>query len=83
MAGKLCPEAYDNAPSHGGSSTSVKPRPRDAKAFCEGRKAFVDGALKATNPHTVPETKESWDTGWENANTAGGNVPASETCCAQ
>ena len=84
MAGKLCPEVYESAPAHGGTgNTSVKPRARDSKAFCEGRSAQAAGAAKNTNPHTDPETKLAWDSGWENRNPTGDNVPAHLTCCAE
>ena len=84
MAGKLCPEVYQNPPVHEGTgNTSVKPRARDAKAFCEGRAAFVNGELKTANPHTDTESALAWDSGWENANDLGDNVPADQTCCAQ
>ncbi len=84
MAGKQCPEHYQSEPVHGGTgNTSVNPRARDSKAFCEGRAAFVNGDLKTSNPHTDPETSLAWDSGWENANDLGENVPQDQTCCAQ
>ena len=86
MAGKQCPENYQSEPVHGGTgNTSVKPRARDSKAFCEGRAAYVNGALKTTNPHTGldAESALAWDSGWENANALGDNVPQDQTCCAQ
>jgi hypothetical protein len=54
--------------------------PRVAKAFCEGRKAQVDGALKTTNPFTAGQEDENlaaWDNGWDAA--AAADPPG---CCA-
>ena len=79
MAGKLCPADYESAPVHGGTgNTSVKPRARDAKAYCEGRGAQQAGAAKNTVPHTDAESKLSWETGWQDAFDG-----ADRGCCAK
>ena len=88
MAGKLCPEVYnDGTPIHGGASARIKVHPDLAKAYCDGRKAFVAGDLKNTNPFEAagvePEKALAWASGWEDANPAGNNVPQSQTCCAE
>lgn len=41
--------------------------PRQAKAYCEGRKAFADGDLVTTNPFNPAnefENEEAWNRGW-------------------
>ena len=79
MAGKLCPLDYELEPVPGGTgNASVKPRARDAKAYCEGRQAQQAGAAKNTVPHTDPETKLSWESGWQSAFDGG-----DRGCCAK
>ena len=54
--------------------------PRIAKAFCEGRKASADGALRNTNPFDTTierENEQAWDNGWVSEN--GGD---DKGCCA-
>ncbi len=56
--------------------------PRTARAFCEGRKAFVDGGVIGDNPFTVKreaENTEAWDKGFSEAQSG---TPASQTFCA-
>ena len=72
MAGKRC----DGDPN----ST---PTCRESKAYCEGRHAATDGALKATNPHPAGTTDaDLWDTGWDSY-AAGAGTPLDLDCCAE
>lgn len=45
---------------------SLKARPRELKAFAEGRQASIALEAANTNPHVAdtPEA-EAWDRGWE------------------
>ena len=72
MAGKFC---------NGGTFDATKLY--NSKAYCEGRKAFVDGDLIGTDPFlTGSEQSVAWLEGFDAANPIGGNVAASVTCCA-
>ncbi len=56
--------------------------PRTARAYCEGRKANVDGELISANPFTVDREREnydSWNFGWTAASVG---ETASQTYCA-
>ena len=78
MAGSLCPDTYTEGTPVGGKLANV--RLIDSKAYCEGRKAQISGALKTTNPHTNldAESALAWDSGWEDAQSG-----TPRGCCAE
>jgi len=56
--------------------------PRQARAYCDGRKANIDGALIITNPFnpdTEWENSEAWGFGWTAADLG---ETADQTYCA-
>ena len=78
MAGSLCPDVYtEGTPVHG-KLANVKLK--SSKAYCEGRKAQIDGELKTTNHHTGLDAEDAmaWDSGWEDAFAA-----TDRGCCAE
>ena len=69
MAGKMC------------SGTNVVPSdPKESKAYCEGRRAAIDGALIGDNP--LPSGSPSaiaWGLGFQSV---GGGAALPRDCCA-
>jgi len=69
---------YGDANSNGVAAFA----PRQARAYCDGRKANVDGALIDTNPFNPAnefENSEAWNFGWTAASLG---ETASQTYCA-
>lgn len=71
MPGKLC----------NGTATD-SPKLKESKAYCEGRKAAIDGDALGDNPHPVGESDhDAWDAG--HASYAGGvGTALPRDCCA-
>jgi len=52
---------------------------KESRAYCEGRKAAIDGDLISTNPHPVGEADhDAWDLG--HASVGGGAAWAQDNC---
>ena len=78
MAGSLCPDTYTDGTPVGGKLANVKLK--SSKAYCEGRKAQIDGVLKSANPHTGLDAEDAlaWDSGHSDALAA-----TDRGCCAE
>ena len=72
MSGKL---------KDGTTIDSIPPYERHSKAYCEGRKAKIDGELISANPHpSGSEANTAWAAGFNQYNVAG--AVQDRDCCA-
>ena len=60
-----------------------QPFVNESRAYCDGRTAAAQGALKATNPFAHdPRNETLWDDGWDSWTAVSGNPPGDQDCCA-
>lgn len=58
-----------------------QPIPRNATAYCEGRRAAAAGALVGTNPHALDPDSANWIRGFDSWTADPAGLPVQD-CCA-